>query len=120
MYNCNQCGTEMIMQLQDRYREFCPRCEGLRPSSLVYYNLYELLDYMEANNYMNKENMLHNFLKWEFELTKGNIFKLYLDVDRYDTPDDEDLIKQLEVYMKGIRLKLNVKYEDDYIWIKVN
>lgn len=34
MYNCNQCGTEMIMQLQDRYREFCPRCEALRPSSL--------------------------------------------------------------------------------------
>ncbi|MFJ8118350.1 hypothetical protein [Bacillus mycoides] len=102
----------MIMQLQDRYREFCPRCEGLKPSSLVYYNLYELLDYMEANNYMNKENMLHNFLKWEF--------KLYLDLDRYDQSDDEGLIKQLEVYMKGIRLKLNVKYEDDYIWIKVN
>lgn len=120
MYNCNQCGTEMIMQLQDRFREFCPRCEALRPSSLVYYNLYELLDYMEANNYMAKENMLHNFLKWEFELTKGNIFKLYLDIDRYDTPDDEDFIKQLEVYMKGILLKLNVKYEDDYIWIKVN
>lgn len=84
MYNCNQCGTEMIMQLQDRYREFCPRCEALRPSSLVYYNLYEILDYM------NKENTLHNFLKWEFELTKG------------------------------IRLKINVKYEDDYIWVKVN
>lgn len=46
--------------------------------------------------------MLHSFLKWEFELTKENIFKLYLDVDRYDTSDDEDLIKQLEVYMKGI------------------
>ncbi|MGQ7158611.1 hypothetical protein ACUODF_55400, partial [Escherichia coli] len=69
---------------------FCPRCEGLKPSSLVYYNLYEILDYMEANNYMNKETMLQNFLKWEFELTKG------------------------------IRLKLNIKYEDDYICIMVN
>lgn len=43
------------------------------------------------------------------------MFKLYLDLDRYDQPDDEGLIKQLEVYMKGIRLKLNVKYEDDYM-----
>ncbi|QWH20682.1 hypothetical protein EXW62_27130 (plasmid) [Bacillus mycoides] len=120
MKNCNQCETEMIMQLQDRYREYCPKCEELKSNSLVYYNLYELLDYMEANNYMNKENMLHNFLKWEFELSKGNIFKLYLDIDRYDQVDDEDFTKQLEAYMKGIRSKLNVKYEDDYIWIKVN
>ncbi|MCU0097760.1 hypothetical protein N7917_31635 [Bacillus sp. OR9] len=116
MYNCNQCGTEMIMQLQDRYREYCPKCEELKPNSLVYYNLYELLDYMEANNYMNKKNMLHNFLKWEFDLTKGNIVKLYLDVNRYD----QEFTKQLEYYMKGIRSKLNVKYEDDYIWIKIN
>lgn len=75
---------------------------------------------MEANCYMSKENILHNFIKWEFDLTKGNIFKLYLDVDRYDQADDKDFIKQLEGYMKGIRLKLNVKYEDDYIWVKVN
>ncbi|MCM3222703.1 hypothetical protein M3644_23330 [Bacillus cereus] len=120
MYNCNQCGTEMIMQLQDRYREYCPKCEKLKPNNLVYYNLYELLDYMEANHYMSKESMLHNFLKWEFDLTKGNIFKLYLGVDKYDQFNDEDFTRRLEDYMKGIRLKLNVKYEDDYIWIKVN
>ncbi|MDA2520067.1 hypothetical protein [Bacillus thuringiensis] len=120
MYNCNQCGTEMIMQLQDRYREYCPKCEELKPNNLVYYNLYELLDYMEANHYMSKESMLHHFLKWEFDLTKGNIFKLYLGVDKYDQFNDEDFTRQLEDYMKGIRLKLNVKYEDDYIWIKVN
>ncbi|MCQ6536620.1 hypothetical protein [Bacillus mycoides] len=120
MYNCNQCGTEMIIQLQDRYREYCPKCQDLRPSSLVYYNLYELLEFMEANEYMSKESMLHNFLKWEFELAKGSIFKLYLEVDRYDQIGDENLSKQLDAYMKGIRLKLNVKYEDDYIWIKVN
>ncbi|MFJ1107151.1 hypothetical protein SNE23_28585 (plasmid) [Bacillus sp. RA(2023)] len=120
MSNCNQCGTEMIMQLQDRYREYCPKCHDIRPSSLVYYNLHELLEYMEANEYMNKESMLHNFLKWEFELTNGSVFKLYLNVDRYDQVGDESLSKQLEAYMKGIRLKLNVKYEDDYIWIKVD
>ncbi|MCU5331764.1 MULTISPECIES: hypothetical protein [Bacillus] len=120
MYTCNQCGTGMIMQLQDRYREYCPKCEMPRPSSLMYYNLYELLEYMEVNEYLSKESMLHNFLKWEFELTEGRIFKLHLDVERYDQIGDENFTKQLETYMKGIRLKLNVKYEDDYIWVKVN
>ncbi|MGE1130124.1 hypothetical protein [Bacillus wiedmannii] len=120
MNNCNQCGTEIIMQLQDRYREYCPKCEMPRPSSLLYYNLYELLEYMEVNEYLSKESMLHNFLKWEFELTEGSIFKLHLDVDRYDQVGDENFTKQLETYMKGIRLKLNIKYEDDYIWVKVN
>ncbi|OTW98199.1 hypothetical protein [Bacillus thuringiensis] len=120
MYNCNQCGTEIITQLQDRYREYWPKCEMPRPSSLLYYNLYELLGYMKVNEYLSKESMLHNFLKWEFELTKGNIFKLYLDVDRYDQVGDENFTKQLKTYMKGLRSKLNVKYEDDYIWGKVN
>lgn len=120
MYTCNQCGTEMIMQLKDRYREYCPKCQGLKPSTLVYYNLHELLEYMEANEYMSKESILHNFLKWEFELAEGSIFKLHLDIDRYDQVGDEIFRKQLKTYMKGIRLKLNIKYEDDYIWIRVN
>ncbi|MDM5265154.1 MULTISPECIES: hypothetical protein [Bacillus cereus group] len=120
MYTCNQCGKEMIMQLQDRYREYCTKCEMPRPSSLLYNKLYELLEYMEVNEYLSKESMLHNFLKWEFELTEGRIFKLHLDVERYDQIGDENFTKQLETYMKGIRLKLNVKYEDDYIWVKVN
>lgn len=62
MYNCNQCGTEMIMQLQDRYREYFPKCEELKPNNLVYYNLYELLDYMEANHYMSIETLLIEYL----------------------------------------------------------
>ncbi|MDA1908551.1 hypothetical protein PDK24_22325 [Bacillus cereus] len=119
---CRTCcfSRGSVKQLQDRYREYCPKCEMPRPSNLLYYNLYELLEYMEVNEYLSKESMLHNFLKWGFELTKGNIFKLYLDVERYDQVGDENFTKHLKTYMKGLRSKLNVKYEDDYIWVKVN
>ncbi|SCC38880.1 Uncharacterized protein BCZB5J_02931 [Bacillus cereus] len=45
---------------------------------------------------------------------------MYLDVERYDQVGDENFTKQLKTYMKGLRSKLNVKYEHDYIWVKVN